>query len=127
MAVFYSIELALTAKDVIMNMKLQANAGILLTVMLAAAGSSAQAATTLTGQPPQMRALHGLSASQVQARFGQPDHKLDPRGGQKAQWPVIQRWVYPEATVYFEHNHVIDVVSNDHPSPPGRSSDDDAP
>ena len=53
----------------------------------------------------------GLSASEVEARFGAPQQKLEPRGGQKRQWPVINRWVYPSFTVYFEKNRVIDVVA----------------
>jgi len=54
----------------------------------------------------------GLSASEVEARFGAPQQKLEPRGGQKRQWPVINRWLYPAFTVYFEKNRVIDVVAN---------------
>lgn len=53
----------------------------------------------------------GTSMSQVEATFGAPEQKLEPRGGQQPQWPVIHRWVYPEFTVYFEKSHVIDVVA----------------
>ena len=52
----------------------------------------------------------GMSMSQVEARFGAPSDRLDPRGGQKRQWPTINRWTYPAFTVYFERNKVIDVV-----------------
>jgi len=54
----------------------------------------------------------GMSMDQVQARFGAPNERLDPRGGQKRQWPTINRWVYPGFTVYFEKNHVVDAVAN---------------
>ncbi|HRP73334.1 MAG TPA: hypothetical protein PK743_11945 [Luteimonas sp.] len=54
----------------------------------------------------------GLSTAQVQARFGAPAQRLEPRGGQKRQWPTINRWVYPEFTVYFERDRVIDAVLN---------------
>jgi len=54
----------------------------------------------------------GMNMAQVQARFGAPMQRLDPRGGQKRQWPVIHRWVYPAFTVYFEKNKVIDAVAN---------------
>ena len=54
----------------------------------------------------------GQSMAQVEARFGAPSQRLDPRGGQKRQWPTINRWVYPAFTVYFEKNKVIDVVVN---------------
>lgn len=54
----------------------------------------------------------GLSMAQVEARYGAPSERLDPRGGQKRQWPTINRWVYPAFTVYFEKNRVIDTVAN---------------
>jgi hypothetical protein len=47
----------------------------------------------------------------VEARYGAPEERLDPRGGQKSQWPVINRWVYPSFVVYFEDSRVIDVVA----------------
>lgn len=56
--------------------------------------------------------VRGQSAAQVEARFGVPAERMDPRGGQKRQWPTINRWVYPAFTVYFENNTVIDVVLN---------------
>ena len=54
----------------------------------------------------------GQSMVQVEARFGAPIERMDPRGGQKRQWPTINRWVYPTFTVYFEKNRVIDAVVN---------------
>jgi len=54
----------------------------------------------------------GMSMADVEARFGVPSERLDPRGGQKRQWPTINRWVYPTFTVYFERNRVIDTVAN---------------
>ena len=60
------------------------------------------------GQVP----ARGQTTAQVEARFGAPQQKLEPRGGQKRQWPTINRWVYPAFTVYFEKNKVIDVVAN---------------
>ena len=52
----------------------------------------------------------GMSMAQVEAKFGAPSDRLDPRGGQKRQWPTINRWTYPGFTVYFERSKVIDVV-----------------
>lgn len=52
----------------------------------------------------------GLSMAQVEARYGAPASKLEPRGGQRSQWPVIHRWTYPEFTVYFERDRVINAV-----------------
>lgn len=56
--------------------------------------------------------VRGMSMADVESRFGAPAERLDPRGGQKQQWPTIHRWVYPAFTVYFERNRVIDTVAN---------------
>ena len=53
----------------------------------------------------------GMTMAQVEARFGAPADRLDPRGGQKHQWPTINRWNYPNFIVYFEKNRVIDAVA----------------
>ncbi|QDH70096.1 hypothetical protein [Marilutibacter alkalisoli] len=52
----------------------------------------------------------GMTMAQVEAKFGAPSQRMDPRGGQKRQWPTINRWVYPEFTVYFEKSRVINSV-----------------
>ncbi|MDQ3617655.1 MAG: hypothetical protein M3374_02900 [Pseudomonadota bacterium] len=90
-------------------------AAVPLLVLLAIAGT-ASAETLLiervqvqTGSPLPAR---GLSMAQVEARYGAPSQRLDPRGGQKRQWPTINRWMYPTFTVYFEKSTVIDVVVN---------------
>lgn len=64
------------------------------------------------GRPAVAVPVRGQTMQQVQARFGAPVDRLDPRGGQKRQWPTINRWVYPQFTVYFEKQKVIDVVAN---------------
>jgi hypothetical protein len=56
--------------------------------------------------------VRGQTMAQVEAKYGAPTEKLDPRGGQKRQWPMINRWMYPSFTVYFEKSRVIDVVAN---------------
>lgn len=53
----------------------------------------------------------GLSMAQVQSRFGSASDRMDPRGGQKRQWPTINRWRYPNFIVYFERDKVIDAVA----------------
>ena len=93
-----------------MNLRLS-----ILTLSTLLAFTGAASAETLLIERPQQEAAgsipaRGLSASEVEARFGAPQQKLQPRGGQKRQWPVINRWVYPSFTVYFEKNRVIDVV-----------------
>lgn len=54
----------------------------------------------------------GMTMAQVQARYGAPADRMDPRGGQKRAWPTINRWRYPAFTVYFEKSRVIDAVAN---------------
>lgn len=90
--------------------------------LLAVAGSAA--ADTLLiervqREPQAQMPARGMSMSQVEARFGAPSERLDPRGGQKRQWPTINRWVYPGFTVYFEKNRVIDAVA--HQATPGET------
>ncbi len=83
---------------------------------LLALANTAAAETLLIERVQEERKLampsRGQNMSQVQARFGAPSHRMDPRGGQKRQWPTINRWVYPGFTVYFEKTRVIDVVAN---------------
>lgn len=87
-------------------------------VVLAAGGLSvslpARADTLLIDRVEASRDVatpnRGQSMNAVEAAFGAPVRKLEPRGGQKSDWPVIHRWEYPRFTVYFERSHVIDVV-----------------
>lgn len=79
-------------------------------------GSPAVAADTLLVDRAQIdqgqRPAHGLTRAAVKKGFGNPEKTLPPRGGQKSQWPTIERWVYPNFTVYFERGRVIDTVLN---------------
>lgn len=93
----------------------------LLAVALAASGlliaalpAPAHADTLLVDRVKQEagipKPVRGMSMAEVERRFGAPQSRLDPRGGQKRQWPTINRWVYPAYVVYFERSKVIDVV-----------------
>ncbi|WP_269790770.1 hypothetical protein [Stenotrophomonas sp. Iso1] len=86
----------------------------LITALVAASAATADTLLIERAQEKPAGALpaRGETASQVEARFGAPQERLDPRGGQKRQWPTINRWVYPAFTVYFEKQRVIDVVAN---------------
>jgi len=88
---------------------------LVLSALLCVAGSAS--ADTLLVDRAQHKAHvalpeRGLTTAQVEARYGAPSERLDPRGGQKRQWPTINRWVYPQFTVYFERDRVIDAVLN---------------
>lgn len=92
-------------------------AGPLITLIVLVALAGAVSAETLLIERVGAEGLgsaptRGQSMAQVEARFGAPSQRMDPRGGQKRQWPTINRWVYPAFTVYFEKNLVIDVVIN---------------
>jgi hypothetical protein len=54
----------------------------------------------------------GMSMAQVEQRYGAPQRKLAPRGGDSAKHPVINRWDYAQFIVYFERSHVIHAVLN---------------
>lgn len=51
------------------------------------------------------RPIRGMTMHQVEQRFGASQEKLPPVGD-----PPITRWVYPDFTVYFEHQYVIHAV-----------------
>ncbi|MDQ3288577.1 MAG: hypothetical protein M3Q42_10040 [Pseudomonadota bacterium] len=86
----------------------------LLAVLAFAGGASAETLLIERVQNESQVRLpaRGQSMAQIEASFGAPAQRMDPRGGQKRQWPQINRWVYPEFTVYFEMSRVIDVVLN---------------
>lgn len=85
---------------------------LVLLFSASAAGADTLLIERAREQPAVALPVRGQTAAAVEAAFGAPQQKLEPRGGQKRQWPVINRWVYPAFTVYFEKNRVIDVVAN---------------
>lgn len=91
---------------------LAATALPLLMALAGTAGAETLLVERVRAEPDAALPDRGLSMAQVQARFGEPAARLDPRGGQKSQWPVIHRWTYPAFTVYFERDTVIDAVTN---------------
>jgi hypothetical protein len=62
----------------------------------------------------------GMTMAQVEKRYGAPQRKLQPRGGDTKKHPVINRWDYSNFIVYFEHDHVIHSVLN---TPAGNNRD----
>ena len=86
----------------------------LFALLALAGGASAETLLIDRVQQEASRTLpaRGLTMAQVQARFGAPVERMDPRGGQKRQWPTINRWIYPAFTVYFEKSRVVDAVAN---------------
>jgi hypothetical protein len=51
------------------------------------------------------RPSRGSSMATVRSQFGEPSEDKTAIGD-----PPITRWIYPAYTVYFEYQHVIDVV-----------------
>ncbi|GAB6196821.1 hypothetical protein [Lysobacter xanthus] len=85
------------------------------TVLVLASAGAAHAETLLIDRVKQESGAmpaRGMRVADVEKRFGAPSDRLQPAGGQKRQWPAIQRWVYPAFTVYFEHGRVVDAVAN---------------
>ncbi|WP_232821123.1 hypothetical protein [Dyella sp. C11] len=54
----------------------------------------------------------GMSMGEVEKKYGAPQKKLSPRGGDSAKHPTINRWDYANFIVYFENSHVIHSVLN---------------
>ncbi len=65
----------------------------------------ADAAAPPNNQQGLLRPGNGLSMDKVQQGFGQPNEVMESIGQ-----PPITRWVYPQYTVYFEHDRVITCV-----------------
>lgn len=66
-----------------------------------AEGDGYRAPATAQGEVP----VRGMTKQQVEARFGAPLERI-PAVGE----PPISRWVYPDYTVYFEHQYVLHSV-----------------
>jgi len=96
-------------------------------VGLATAGyalpQTAHASNLLIHRVQQEKGMHlptrGMTMAQVEKRYGAPQRKLSPRGGDTKRHPVINRWEYADFIVYFERNHVIHSVLN---SPAGNNT-----
>ena len=52
----------------------------------------------------------GQTMGQVVKRFGEPQVKHAPAGGDAPKHPPITRWDYAGFSVFFEHSHVVDTV-----------------
>lgn len=59
----------------------------------------------------------GQRMAVVQQRFGPPSERHPPVGGDRPEHPPITRWDYPEFSVFFEHDRVIDTVVRQAPKP----------
>ena len=66
----------------------------------------------IQAEPGMTLPTRGQRMSAVRAAFGEPAQALAAVGGSSAQRPPITRWVYPQFTVYFENDHVINAVLN---------------
>src|SRR5690348_4090662 len=65
---------------------------LVFALLLATAGAASADKLLIdrTRQESQMAMpARGMTMAQVEARYGAPTGKLDPRGGQKRQWPTI--------------------------------------
>lgn len=87
-----------------------------LAVGAAGLATPAHADNLLIQRVQQEKSMHlparGMSMAQVERRYGAPQRKLAPRGGDTRRHPVINRWEYANFIVYFQGNHVIHSVLN---------------
>ncbi len=88
---------------------------MLAVILFAAAAPHASAETLLIERVSEEVGMalpaRGMRMAEVERKFGAPAQRLDPRGGQKRQWPSINRWTYSNFIVYFERDRVIDAVA----------------
>jgi len=54
--------------------------------------------------------------SGVLKQFGEPSLRHGAVGGSSRQQPPITRWDYPQFTVFFEYDHVVDSVVKGEPA-----------
>jgi len=59
----------------------------------------------VSGSADSMRPARGMTATNVEAKFGAPDAKAAPVGD-----PPISRWEYKDFVVFFEYDRVIHAV-----------------
>ena len=83
-------------------------------LLVLALGSGAATADVLKlgdGEPTVVqnadRPTRGMSAEQVEVRFGAPQAKVGPVGD-----PPISHWEYPDYSVYFEGRYVLHTVEH---------------
>jgi len=63
-------------------------------------------------EPSMTLPARGALMDAVRTAFGEPQQALAAVGGGGPTRPPITRWVYPQFTVYFENDHVINAVLN---------------
>ena len=91
-------------------MKIAAMAALLATMTTAGVQADVLLRDAIQDAPPNsgsglIRPQRGETMNEVYAGFGEPKETKGAIGE-----PPISRWIYPDYTVYFEHQTVIDVV-----------------
>lgn len=101
-----------------------AGVGVMQPVHAAQSGKGDSLLLRRVQQEKSMNLPHrGLTMRQVEKKWGAPQRKLPPRGGDSKLHPLINRWEYRGFIVYFEHDHVIHSVLN---TPAGNNTDPSA-
>jgi hypothetical protein len=72
--------------------------------------SDATAQQQAAAPRPASLPLKGQTMGQVVKRFGEPQTRHKPAGGDAPKHPPITRWDYAGFSVFFEHAHVVDTV-----------------
>lgn len=80
-----------------------------------------QSPASAAGEPAIALPTRGEAQSKVLKRYGEPLTRHAAVGGGSAVQPPITRWDYNSASggfsVFFENDHVVDVVVPDRPAP----------
>ncbi len=76
-------------------------------VLLSTTAGAETMETRGIGPAPAGSPYNGMSMGRVLQRHGEPQARMTPVGE-----PPITRWVYPDYTVYFEHELVLTSVGN---------------
>ena len=74
-------------------------------ILVSATAGAETMQTRGIGPAPAGSPYNGMSMDRVLQRHGEPKERMTPVGD-----PPITRWVYPDYTVYFEHDRVIHAV-----------------
>lgn len=94
---------------------------LLLATLALGTATALQAETLSVPETPAANAANlpqrGVSQAAVLKSFGEPQTRHSAVGGGSAQQPPITRWDYAGYSVFFENDHVVDVVVKDAPAP----------
>ena len=79
-------------------------------IVMPAAGPQAVNGAAPGAVAPASLPVKGQTMAAVLKRYGEPQQKHAPVGGDAPKHPPITRWDYAAFSVFFERSHVVDAV-----------------